>query len=75
MPFRTNHGILMREEAIATVATAAAKVTPPLTVAGAVVSGATLDNAILWLTAIYLVAQIGYLVWRWVRDWRQKVKA
>jgi len=39
-----------------------------VTVATAVASGFTLDKAVLVLTAIYLVGQIGYLVWKWIRE-------
>jgi hypothetical protein len=69
MPNRINHGTDMLGEIIDAVGTAALKVTPPVTVATAVASGFTLDKAVLVLTAIYLlVGQIGYLVWKWIRE-------
>lgn len=71
MPNRINHGTDMRGEIIGAVGTAALKVTPPVTVATAIASGFTLDKAVLVLTTIYLVGQIGYLVWKWIREWRQ----
>lgn len=71
MPNRINHGTDMRGEAMGAVGTAALKVTPPVTVATAVASGFTLDKAVLVLTAIYLVGKIGYLAWKWIREWRQ----
>ena len=56
MPNRINHGTDMLGEIIDAVGLA---------------SGFTLDKAVLVLTAIYLVGQIGYLVWKWIREWRQ----
>lgn len=75
MPHRTTHGATMRDEIIGTVGGAALKATPPVTVAGAVAAGASLDDVVLVLTIIYLVGQITYLAWRWIREWRQKAQA
>ena len=75
MPNRTLHGATMRDEIISTAVSAAAKAAPPVTVAGAVAAGASLDRLVVVLTVIYLVGQISYLAWRWVREWRQRVKA
>lgn len=75
MPNRTIHGATMRDEIISTAASAAAKVTPPVAVAGAVAGGVNLDRLVVILTVVYLVGQITYLVWRWVREWRQASKA
>lgn len=75
MPDRTIHGATMRDEIISTAASAAAKVTPPVAVAGAVAGGVNLDRLVVILTVVYLVGQITYLAWRWVREWRQAAKA
>lgn len=75
MPNRTIHGATMRDEIISSAAGAAAKVTPPIAVAGAVAGGANLDRLVVILTVVYLVGQITYLAWRWVREWRQSKAA
>ncbi len=75
MPNRTLHGATMRDEIISTAVGAAAKVTPPVAVAGAVAGGANLDRLVVILTVVYLVVQITHLAWRWVREWRQAAKA
>ena len=49
------------------VAAEAAKATPPITVAGATVAGVQINDLILWATLIYLVLQIGFLLFRWQR--------
>ncbi|WMJ70231.1 hypothetical protein [Stenotrophomonas sp. 24(2023)] len=64
----------MKQEIFSTVGAAAAKAAPPVTVAGAVAAGINLDRLVVVLTIIYLAAQISYLGWRWVREWRQKVR-
>ncbi len=75
MPNRTFHGATMRDEIITTAVSAAAKAVPPVTVASAVAAGASLDRVVVVLTIIYLVGQISYLCWRWVREWRQRARA
>lgn len=75
MPNRTIHGANMRDEIISTAVGAAAKVTPPIAVAGAVAGGVNLDRLVVILTVVYLVGQITYLAWRWVREWRQSKAA
>lgn len=51
----------------ADAANEAVKAAPPVTVAGATMLGVDLNSAILWLTLLYLVLQIGYLLWKWRR--------
>lgn len=51
----------------ADIAAEAAKAAPPVTVAGATVAGVTVHDLILWATLIYLVLQIGFLMYRWQR--------
>lgn len=61
----------MRDEIIATVGGATAKTAPPIAVAGAITAGLSVDRAVVWLTAMYVAAQLGYLLWRWFREWRR----
>ncbi len=49
------------------VAAEAAKAAPPVTVAGATVAGVQVNDLILWATLIYIVLQIGFLLYRWQR--------
>ena len=51
----------------ADIASEAAKAAPPVTVAGATVAGVTINDLILWATLVYLVLQIGFLLYRWQR--------
>lgn len=51
----------------ADVAAEAAKAAPPITVAGATVAGVQVNDLILWATLLYLVLQIGFLLYRWQR--------
>lgn len=43
-----------------------AKATPA--VAGAVFSGVTLNETVAIVTIIYVLLQIGYLIWKWRRE-------
>jgi hypothetical protein len=49
------------------VAAEAAKAAPPVTVAGATVAGVQVNDLILWATLVYIVLQIGFLLYRWQR--------
>ncbi len=49
------------------VAAEAAKAAPPATVAGATVAGVQVNDLILWATLVYIVLQIGFLLYRWQR--------
>ena len=40
---------------------------PPVTVAGATIAGMQVNDMILWATLLYLVLQIGFLLYRWGR--------
>lgn len=62
----------MKHELTEAFTAAAFKTAPPVTVTAAVVSGVTLNTVVVLLTAVYLVAQIGYLVWKWRREARRK---
>lgn len=67
-----HQGNALKHELTEAFTAAALKATPPVTVTAAVVSGATLNTVVVLLTAIYLVAQIGYLVWKWRREAKRK---
>jgi uncharacterized membrane protein len=43
----------------------ALRAAPPVTVAGATIAGVPLNDLILWATLLYLVLQIGFLLYRW----------
>ena len=49
----------------ADIASEAAKASPPVAVAGATLAGITVNDLILWATLLYLVLQIGFLLYRW----------
>jgi hypothetical protein len=49
------------------VAAEVAKAAPPVTVAGATVAGVQVNDLILWATLVYIVLQIGFLLYRWQR--------
>jgi hypothetical protein len=49
------------------IASEAAKAAPPVTVAGATIAGMQVNDLILWATLVYLVLQIGFLLYRWRR--------
>lgn len=51
----------------ADIAAEAAKAAPPVAVTGATVVGVTINDLILWATLVYLVLQIGFLLYRWQR--------
>lgn len=50
----------------------ALKVTPPLAAVTADrVLGLTLNDWMLWLTIVFLLLQIGYLIWKWQKEWKK----
>ena len=49
------------------IVTEVAKAAPPVTVAGATIAGMQVNDMILWATLLYLVLQIGFLLYRWGR--------
>lgn len=53
----------------AEISLSAAQASPPVAVATGVIAGIDLQWWVLLLTAIYLLAQIGYLFWKWWREW------
>jgi hypothetical protein len=38
---------------------------PPVAVSGAAAAGFHIDSLVFWLTVIYLILQIGFLVYKW----------
>ena len=54
------------------VGAAAAKVTPPLTVAMASAGGWGVQEWMYAATFVYVVAQLAYLLWKWRREWKSK---
>jgi hypothetical protein len=51
----------------ADIASEAAKASPPAAIAGATVAGVPVNDLVLWATLVYLVLQIGFLLYRWGR--------
>ena len=57
----------------AEIATEAAKAAPPATVvATSFIGGWSLNNVIGAATLAYIVLQVGYLLWKWRRDWKRE---
>lgn len=67
----------MSKEIIKDVVIEGAKATPPLAVvAHQAANGWTINHTVAALTIVYLLLQIGWLVWRWYRAANgQEVKA
>lgn len=65
----------MNNDISAELQTAAAKVSPAVVVAGAGVAGWGVQEWMYALTCVYLVAQLGYLLWKWRREWKAKHSA
>jgi hypothetical protein len=57
----------------AEVGAAAMKATPPVTVASGIAAGA-IDPQwfVIVPTAVYVTAQLAYLLWKWRREWKAK---
>ena len=49
------------------IVTEVTKAAPQVTVAGATIAGMQVNDMILWATLLYLVLQIGFLLYRWGR--------
>lgn len=67
----------MSKEVIKDLAIEGAKATPPIAVVGtSIAQGWTINHAVAALTIVYLLLQIGWLLWRWHRAAQgQEVKA
>lgn len=53
-------------------AAALGKSTPAVAVSAAAIAGVPLEQWAIILTIVYLVLQITYLTWKWVREWQGK---
>ena len=53
-------------------AAALGKSTPAVAVSAAAIAGVPLEQWAIILTIVYLVLQIAYLAWKWVREWQGK---
>lgn len=63
----------VRNDFTSEIAAAAAKVTPPITVAAGTAMGAIDPQWFVAIpTVVYVVAQLGYLLWKWHREWKTK---
>ena len=51
----------------ADIADTAMKTLPPVAVSGAAAAGVQINDLILWATLIYLILQIGFLIYKWKR--------
>lgn len=56
------------------ISVASAKAAPPVGITALAASGMTMNDIVYVLTAVYLVLQIGHLVWKWVGEIRAKRK-
>lgn len=54
------------------IGAAAAKLSPPIAVASASVAGWGPDKWMYALTAVYVVLQAAYLLWKWRREAKAK---
>lgn len=58
----------MSKEMMKEIATEGAKAAPPVAVVTAdIAHGWSMNDTVLTLTIVYLVLQIGWLLWRWYR--------
>jgi len=48
------------------------KASPPAIVTGTLLAGWDLNAALVMLMIVYVIFQIGYLVWKWRRDIRRE---
>jgi hypothetical protein len=46
----------------------AAQASPPTVVAAGIVARVDMPSVVVILTAVYLLCQIGYLLWKWRRE-------
>lgn len=64
----------MKHELTDAVGIAAIKVSPAIAVIGASVAGWGIQEWMYGATFVYVVAQLGYLLWKWRREWKAKHK-
>lgn len=61
----------MKSDLANEVGVAGAKVAPAVAVATASVSGWGIQEWMYAATTVYVVAQLAYLLWKWIREWRR----
>lgn len=52
------------------IGVAGVKAAPPITIAAASATGWGVQEWMYAATLVYVVAQLGYLLWKWQREWR-----
>lgn len=52
------------------IGAAVGRTSPALAVAAASVSGWGVQEWMYLATTVYVIAQLGYLAWKWFREWR-----
>lgn len=62
----------MRDELGEAVGAAAIKSAPPVAVVGASAAGWGVQEWMYAATFVYVVAQLGYLLWKWYREAKKK---
>lgn len=62
----------VRHDFSSEIQAAMAKVSPPVLVAGAAVSGWGVQEWMYAATFVYVVAQLAYLLWKWRREWKRR---
>ncbi|GAA5075561.1 hypothetical protein [Lysobacter panacisoli] len=62
----------MRNELSEAVGAATIKSAPPIAVVGASVAGWGVQEWMYFTTTVYVVAQLGYLLWKWWREAKKK---
>ena len=56
------------------IAETALKSAPPVTVVGASAAGMQINEVIMWATLVYLILQIGFLLYKWIRLHNETLK-
>lgn len=62
----------MKSEFAGEAQAAAAKLSVPAAVAGSQAIGLSLQEWVYALTAVFIVIQAAYLLWKWHREWKAK---
>lgn len=64
----------MKHELAEAAGAAALKMTPAVAVVGASAAGWGIQEWMYAATFVYVIAQLGYLLWKWRREWKGKGK-
>lgn len=64
----------MNHELSEAASAAAIKTSPAIAVIGASAAGWGIQEWMYAATFVYVVAQLGYLLWKWHREWKAKRK-